>query len=335
MVDGRLKAKAALVFAELAQMGIDLDIEREISYLREEPKLLRMIIAALDQELKYKRSFRKRPLPEGKEVKMLLRRTYNKHYYSAAKLSERAKRIYFEYQSPDEYTVVFRGSQVEEIWLMTFAIITPFNQQRDDIVSAKEYLRENFYLCHLENTLWNVFSVAREDYEYNFLMGSAIGNVIKGIWKIAKEKLNDLYAEMVAENRVPTKWAHEYQLYSYVKSYIKDAVYQYKCEFLGSQAFDIYIPSQMTAIEYQGIQHFEPVDFFGGYKGLLACQERDFIKKIKAEENGINLLYWTHENKITMQTVRAFLQENGIRTNGIENAVVDLTSSDIAPTIRT
>lgn len=31
---------------------------------------------------------------------------------------------------------------------------------------------------------------------------------------------------------------------------------------------DIYIPSLNTAIEYQGLQHFQPVDFYGGGKGF-------------------------------------------------------------------
>ena len=42
--------------------------------------------------------------------------------------------------------------------------------------------------------------------------------------------------------------------------------------------FDFYIPSLNLLIEYQGIQHFKPVDFFGGEKSFKEIIFRDKIK---------------------------------------------------------
>jgi hypothetical protein len=42
--------------------------------------------------------------------------------------------------------------------------------------------------------------------------------------------------------------------------------------------------------EYQGMQHYEPIEFFGGDKALLRLEDRDRIKKQYCEENGIPLL---------------------------------------------
>lgn len=50
-------------------------------------------------------------------------------------------------------------------------------------------------------------------------------------------------------------------------------------KWLGKQRFDIYLPSYNIAIEYQGIQHFKPVDLFGGEEGFKQTVERDRRKK--------------------------------------------------------
>ncbi len=43
-------------------------------------------------------------------------------------------------------------------------------------------------------------------------------------------------------------------------------------------------------IEYQGIQHYEPVDIFGGEDGLKYTQERDRVKREYVSDNNIPLL---------------------------------------------
>lgn len=42
---------------------------------------------------------------------------------------------------------------------------------------------------------------------------------------------------------------------------------------------DFYLPDYNVAIECQGIQHFEPVETFGGYEAFEKIIERDRIKK--------------------------------------------------------
>lgn len=54
--------------------------------------------------------------------------------------------------------------------------------------------------------------------------------------------------------------------------------------------FDFYIPKYNLCIEYDGLQHFVPVDWFGGEKGFETCQRHDKIKNEYCEKNGILLL---------------------------------------------
>ena len=42
--------------------------------------------------------------------------------------------------------------------------------------------------------------------------------------------------------------------------------------------FDFYIPDLVKLIEYYGIQHYLPSDFFGGIKAFKKLQEYDSIK---------------------------------------------------------
>lgn len=54
--------------------------------------------------------------------------------------------------------------------------------------------------------------------------------------------------------------------------------------------FDFYLPNYNLCIEFDGNQHFEVVDFFGGEEGLKLTQESDAIKNKWCKDNNINLL---------------------------------------------
>ena len=54
--------------------------------------------------------------------------------------------------------------------------------------------------------------------------------------------------------------------------------------------FDFYLPELNIAIEYQGKQHYEAIEYFGGEKQLYKQQKHDKIKKDYCKEKGINLL---------------------------------------------
>jgi hypothetical protein len=53
---------------------------------------------------------------------------------------------------------------------------------------------------------------------------------------------------------------------------------------------DFFVPQFNLVIEFNGRQHYEPVNRFGGNKGLLETQRRDKIKREYLKENNIKLL---------------------------------------------
>lgn len=54
--------------------------------------------------------------------------------------------------------------------------------------------------------------------------------------------------------------------------------------------FDFFIPEYNIAIEYQGPQHFKPIDFFGGKEAFREQQTRDKIKREWCKINNIELI---------------------------------------------
>lgn len=54
--------------------------------------------------------------------------------------------------------------------------------------------------------------------------------------------------------------------------------------------FDFYLPDYNTCIEYDGQQHFEPIELFGGLEYFKHQQENDNIKNLYCKTNHINLI---------------------------------------------
>ena len=94
----------------------------------------------------------------------------------------------------------------------------------------------------------------------------------------------------------------ENKIYEKIKGNFSDAIRQYSNTFLiengHPQFIDIYIPSKKIGIEYQGRQHFIPVNAFGGKLEFEKQKIRDLKKYNKSKENGIKILYFSYEKEI-------------------------------------
>lgn len=142
-----------------------------------------------------------------------------------------------------------------------------------------------------------------EEVEYNNVMQP---------YQEKKEEVNNLLAsmestflsEMIDRGLYNNKWKNEQELFKVVRSLYSDAIYQYHSKFLQLQSLDIFIPSINLGIEYQGEQHYIPIDFFGGEDGLRKRKELDEKKLEKCKAHGVMLLYWKYNELITKKTVK-------------------------------
>ena len=79
-------------------------------------------------------------------------------------------------------------------------------------------------------------------------------------------------------------------------------IYQYKPLWLkngkGQKSIDFYLPDYNIAIECQGKQHFEPINWFGGIETLKGIQERDKLKKELCKKNNLPLYYINYNDNV-------------------------------------
>ena len=69
----------------------------------------------------------------------------------------------------------------------------------------------------------------------------------------------------------------------------QEIVWEYKEKWLGKQRIDICIKKYRIAIEYDGEQHYRPIDYFGGEKAFNKHEMQDALKNKLCEENGFKL----------------------------------------------
>ena len=124
-------------------------------------------------------------------------------------------------------------------------------------------------------------------------------------WRMERTRIR---SRLTAEGVIKPKWKQELTLFRTVRERCPDTLYQYRPEWLGRQSLDIFIPSLQTAIEYQGIQHYHPVGFFGGEEALAERQELDRQKKRLCEENRVRLIEWPYQLDPTPSNVRKMLE---------------------------
>lgn len=60
--------------------------------------------------------------------------------------------------------------------------------------------------------------------------------------------------------------------------------------------FDFYLPKQNMLIEYDGKQHYEPIEYFGGQNSFKIIQEYDKIKNSYVKNNNIKLIRISYQN---------------------------------------
>jgi hypothetical protein len=76
------------------------------------------------------------------------------------------------------------------------------------------------------------------------------------------------------------------------------------CKDIKPLPFDFYLPEYNTCIEYDGRQHFEIIDRWGGVNGLIDQQNKDKIKTDYCFNNKIKLLRISHKESIYNKLIK-------------------------------
>lgn len=76
-------------------------------------------------------------------------------------------------------------------------------------------------------------------------------------------------------------------------------------------SYDFYVPGQNILIEYQGLQHYQPVDYFGGEAKFKLQQKHDKMKADYAKGNGYKLIAIPYTED-TFSKIKKYLIKHGL-----------------------
>lgn len=285
-----------------------IDVEYELDYLKSAPDLIKEIKQCLC-EIEDKRNTFKEKTGGEKEITFTVPATYDKKFYCASKLADSALRVETN-ETDTVYEVTFSGGQIEEIEVMSYMYFDSEDKQQEE---NRAYLIANSFVFYRIHAVQSCIDNLNNCYGYSGIVTrSVLSRLIKVFNKDLQKRVDDIYVEISKEGRVQARWGNEYRLFMMVSKYVPSAYYQYRCDWLGMQSYDIYLEEYKMAIEYQGQQHYEAISLFGGEEGLRATQERDEKKRRLSKEHGITMLEWGYSVLITEESVREFLQDNGV-----------------------
>ena len=80
------------------------------------------------------------------------------------------------------------------------------------------------------------------------------------------------------------------------------------CTFKNKLRFDFYIPSISMCIEYQGQQHYKPIEIFGGEKAYNLQLKKDIVKREYCKNNNIKMLEIMYSDNIEDRLTECFTQ---------------------------
>jgi hypothetical protein len=131
----------------------------------------------------------------------------------------------------------------------------------------------------------------------NYCFYWASESVTERICNAFREAENRL-RNRLGEKFVGEQWDEETQLFYEIKNAFPDTevIHHGKPEWLGKQHLDIWMPAFRVGIEYQGVQHFQPMRHLGGDEHLVTQKERDLRKSNLCNANGVHLIIVTEES---------------------------------------
>ena len=248
---------------------------------------------------------------EDTEISFVIPSSYNKKYYCAAALASTAKRI----ESLDNgFRITYSSEQFDEINL-TYHLFCAFDEgtdENEELDDACNYLMHSDPVFYVEDRARSIRGAHYDAGGHGCRAADYLFTIGKYSAKRFKEKIDEIYTELLEEKNVLPRWSSEFSLYMLIRERVEKADYQYRPLWLDPQSLDIYLPQYNIGIEYQGIQHYEAVERFGGEKGLIQTQIRDRKKKDLCQQNNLILVEWPYKIKVTPENVDEFLQKHGI-----------------------
>jgi len=132
--------------------------------------------------------------------------------------------------------------------------------------------------------------------------------------KLISDLCTDCENQLRREKGIPEigcQWKSETEIYAFVKELLAnyEVSRHHSPSWLSPMHIDVYVPELSLAIEYQGQQHFIPIDIFGGQEGFEKTKVRDTIKKKLCQRNKVYLLCIRYDDSEPEKTIVEFIEK--------------------------
>lgn len=198
------------------------------------------------------------------------------------------KRIGLGSASPTERGLILRGGAIERM-------------ARKDRQSVQ--YREG--ICHFCRTIPSTITYRRyADTVIKHYLPYILAQAIRS--GIDTREAENRVRDSLGVPQIGEGWVSETQLYNLVRMLFPDQRVEREAspQWLGGMRFDIFLPEVGVAIEYQGEQHYRPIERFAGEKGFERTRERDRLKRQRAKEVGVTVVEFKYDEVLTDEVVR-------------------------------
>lgn len=89
--------------------------------------------------------------------------------------------------------------------------------------------------------------------------------------------------------------------------YVREKIFE-SCKYKNFLPFDFYLPEMNICIEYDGSQHYEPFEHFGGENGFEERKIKDQIKNEYCKNNTIKLIRIRYDDNINQERFEILLK---------------------------
>ena len=138
------------------------------------------------------------------------------------------------------------------------------------------------------------------------IYGSNNGDILMKVRREYDNAIENSVREEMGYPKIGDAWVSETMLYHIVEEIYPniEIIRHHRPHWLEGLELDIYIPSKDLAFEYQGLQHFQSVEHWGGQEKLEIQKEHDRRKKQICEEKGVCLICINYDEELTNDYVR-------------------------------
>jgi hypothetical protein len=169
-----------------------------------------------------------------------------------------------------------------------------FGEARERRREMKNKFETDQVLPLEEHNRWN--QLQDELLEYGQTISEAAENEVRravGHY----EKGNRWTSETILFQLVKADYGSEYTLKRH-----------HRPDWLEGLELDIFIVEANIGIEYQGIQHYEAIEHWGGEEALNERQERDKRKKEICDEHGVEIIEVRHDEELSEDLVKSKIE---------------------------